>query len=46
MSKVDGRKVPHEVREVIRMDAIQKWLDGATVKSLAEEYGYTLSSTS
>ncbi|WP_153301889.1 helix-turn-helix domain-containing protein, partial [Endozoicomonas arenosclerae] len=39
MSKVDGRKISHEVRETIRMEAIQKWLDGATVKSLAEEYG-------
>ena len=39
MSKIDGCKIPHRVRETIRMEAIQKWLDGATVKSLAEEYG-------
>ena len=39
MSKIDGRKIPHGVRETIRMEAIQKWLDGATVKSLAEKYG-------
>lgn len=39
MSKVDGRKIPHEVREAIRIEAIHKWLDGATVKSLSEEYG-------
>ena len=39
MSKVDGRKIPHEVREAIRVEAIKKWRDGATVKSLSEEYG-------
>jgi len=38
MSKVDGRKIPHDVRESIRMDAIQLWLDGATVNQLAEQY--------
>lgn len=39
MSKVDGRKVPHEVREALRIEAIQQWLAGVKVKSLSEEYG-------
>ena len=39
MSKVDGRKISHDVRESIRIEAIQKWLDGAKVQSLSEEYG-------
>ena len=39
MSKIDGRKIPHKVREAIRIEAIQKWLDGATIKNLSEEYG-------
>ena len=38
MSKVDGRKVSHDVREAIRIEAIQKWLDGAKVQSLSTEY--------
>ena len=39
MSKVDGRKVSHDVREAIRIQAIQKWLDGAKVQRLSKEYG-------
>ena len=39
MSKIDGRKLSHDVRESIRIEAIQKWLDGAKVPSLSEEYG-------
>ncbi len=38
MSRVDGRKVSHEVRESIRFEAIQKWLDGASVQALSVEY--------
>ncbi len=38
MSKVDGRKVSHDVRESIRIEAIQKWLDGIKVQSLSKEY--------
>ncbi|MTI15551.1 hypothetical protein [Sansalvadorimonas verongulae] len=26
MSKIDGRKISHEVREVIQVEATQKWL--------------------
>ncbi len=37
MSKVDGRKVSHDVREAIRIQAIQKWLDGAKVQRLSKE---------
>ena len=39
MSKVDGRKIPHPVRESIRHEAIQKWIAGATVTQLSQEYG-------
>ncbi len=39
MSKIDGRKVSHSVREAIRIEAIQKWLDGETVTNLSQEYG-------
>ncbi len=39
MSKVDGRKVSHDLREAIRIQAIQKWLDGAKVQRLSKEYG-------
>lgn len=39
MCKADGRKVSHGAREAIRIEAIQKWLDGAKVRSLPEEYG-------
>lgn len=38
MSRVDGRKVSHEVREAIRIEAIQKWLDGKSVAALSDEY--------
>ena len=38
MSKVDGRKLSHTVRESIRIEAIQKWLDGAAVKEISEIY--------
>ena len=38
MSKVGGRKVSHEVREDIQFEAIQKWLDGASVQTLSAEY--------
>ena len=38
MSRVDGRKLSHVVRESIRMEAIQKWLDGASVKAISELY--------
>ncbi len=38
MSKVGGRKISHKVRESIRVEAIQKWLDGAKVKHPSEEY--------
>ena len=37
MSKVDGRKLSHNARAAIRIEAIQKWRDGAAVKSLAAE---------
>lgn len=39
MSKIDGRKLSHDVRESIRTEAIQKWRNGAKVASLSEEYG-------
>lgn len=39
MSKVDGRKIPHSVREAIRHEAIQKWEKGTTVAQLSEDYG-------
>ena len=39
MSKIDGRKISHNVRESIRMEAIQQWLGGATVPELSELYG-------
>ena len=39
MSKVDGRKIPHPVREAIRHEAIQKWEKASTVVQLSEEYG-------
>ena len=39
MSKIDGRKLSHNAREAIRIEAIQKWCNGATVKSLSKEYG-------
>ena len=39
MSKVDGRKIPHPVRESIRHEAIQKWIADATVTQLSQEYG-------
>ncbi len=38
MSKADGRKVSHDVREAIRIEAIQKWLDGAKAQCLSKEY--------
>ena len=36
MSKVDGRKLSNDVREAIRMEAIQSWLDGVAPLELAE----------
>ena len=39
MSKVDGRKIPHPVREATRHEAIQKWERASTVVQLSEEYG-------
>ena len=39
MSKLDGRKVSHSLREAIRIEAIQKWIDGETVQNLFKEYG-------
>ncbi|WP_211829290.1 IS630 family transposase [Kistimonas asteriae] len=39
MSKVDGRKISHAVRESIRMEAMQQWQDGASASHLAEQYG-------
>ena len=39
MSKLDGRKVSHSLREAIRIEAIQKWIDGETVQNLSKEYG-------
>ena len=39
MSKLDGRKVSHSLREAIRIEAIQKWKDGETVQNLSKEYG-------
>ena len=38
MSKIDGRKIPHPVREAIRIQAIQQWLDGVSVPELAERH--------
>ncbi len=38
MSKVDGRKISHDVRESIRLEAIHLWLEGATVNQLSEKY--------
>ncbi len=38
MSKVDDRKVSHDVKETIRIEAIHKWLDGAKVQRLSKEY--------
>ena len=29
MSKVDGRKIPHPMREAIRHEAFQKWAKGS-----------------
>ena len=39
MSKVDGRKVPHKVREAVRFKAINEWKQGATPTKLAKKYG-------
>ena len=39
MSKADGRKIPHPVRESMRHEAIQKWIAGATVTQLSQKYG-------
>ncbi|MTI15267.1 helix-turn-helix domain-containing protein [Sansalvadorimonas verongulae] len=43
MSKVDDRKIFHEVRETIRIEAIQKWIDGTEVRHLSEEQGTDVS---
>ena len=42
MSRVDGRKLSHDVREAIRMEAIQSWIDGATPSELAVKHGTDL----
>ena len=39
MCKVDGRKILHPACEYIRHEAIQKWIAGATVPQLSQEYG-------
>ncbi len=38
MSKLDGRKVFHLQREIIRMEAIRHWQDGMSVPELASKY--------
>ncbi|WP_051789201.1 helix-turn-helix domain-containing protein [Endozoicomonas montiporae] len=43
MSKIDGRKIPHQVRESIRMQAVQQWLDGISVPELSELHATHLS---
>ena len=42
MSKVDGRKVPHKVREAVRFKAINEWKQGATPTKLARKYGTSI----
>lgn len=39
MSKVDGRKISHAVREQIRFKAINEWLQGLSGPALAIKYG-------
>lgn len=39
MSKVDGRKISHEVRERIRFEAINVWLSGLSAPAVAVKYG-------
>ena len=39
MSKIDGRKISHDVRERIRIQAIQEWLDGLKAPAVAVKYG-------
>lgn len=39
MSKVDGRKIPHVVREKIRFEAIADWKKGIGPTALARKYG-------
>lgn len=39
MSKVDGRKISHPVREQIRFEAITDWLGGLSAPAVAIKYG-------
>lgn len=39
MSKVDGRKIPHSVREKIRFEAIAEWQNGLSAPAVAAKYG-------
>ena len=39
MSKVDGRKISHKVREKIRFQAIEEWKSGIGSTELARKYG-------
>lgn len=39
MSKVDGRKISHKVREQTRFRAIEDWINGMSPPALADKYG-------
>jgi len=39
VSKVDGRKIPHSVREQIRFEAMADWQQGLAVTAVAAKYG-------
>ena len=39
MSKIDGRKISHKVREKIRFDAIEDWKNGMNPTELSRKYG-------
>lgn len=39
MSKVDGRKIPHSVREKIRFEAIAEWQNGLSAPAVAIKHG-------
>ncbi|WP_281648353.1 winged helix-turn-helix domain-containing protein [Parendozoicomonas sp. Alg238-R29] len=39
MSKVDGRKISHKVREQTRFRAIEDWLNGMSPPAMADKYG-------
>ena len=43
MSKLDGRKVSHSLREAIHIEAIQKWIDGESVKTCPKNNGADIS---